>query len=79
MRLLEEDTGDLIAELPSNAPILSANDEIILWEVGEDAITYKVEKVQYNVEYSNLAVPALPTSYSVYGRTDYIVSVVLPV
>jgi len=76
VRVLAEGTETLIAELPINAPSLAANDSIIISEVGSSAISYKIEAVRYYVEFSNLIIPELPDSYSVYGRTDLIVSVI---
>ncbi len=73
-RLISEDTGELIALLPSDSP--AHIDEVVLSGNGDPAVTYIVEKVRYVCEYSNLSTPGVLDTYEVHGRTDLIVSVV---
>jgi len=77
VRLIAEGSGDLIGHLPNDAPALATDDEVLYEHTsGSPAVTYKIEKVLYVAEYANVTNPVAPDSYSVYGRTDYIVSVV---
>jgi len=75
-RLVAEGSGDVIVQLPLSAPVLATDDEIVLSEDGGAATTYKVEKVQYVADYTDRSTPSLPDVHSIYGRVDYIVSVV---
>ena len=77
VRLLAEGSEDFIGHLPSNAPALNNGDTVVFGPSGGTMVTYKIEAVRYVAEYS--LVESDPTSidrYAVYGRTDYIVSVV---
>ena len=74
-RLLTEGTEVLIGHLLNNTPALNKNDEVWYGPVGGSPIKYKVELVRYVVEYSIEGNPESPDLYSVYGRTDYIVSI----
>jgi len=76
VRLIAEGSGDLIGLLPGDACSLAPNDEVVYGLVGEAAVTYKVEKVQYVAEHTSVSDPPNPDRYSVYGMTDLIVSVV---
>ncbi len=71
VRLVAEVSGDLIGHLPQSAVSLQIDTE-----VDYDGVTYKVEKVRYVTESSTRVFPPDGNLYSVYGRTDYIVSVV---
>lgn len=73
VRLLEEGSGDLIGLLPPSAAGLSKNDEVVYGPSGEAGVTYKIEKVRFVSEYGNVGDPGA-TRYTVYGRTDLIVS-----
>ena len=79
VRLIAEGSGALIGHLPQYAPVLSTNDEVVYGPAGGTAVTYKIEKVRYVTEYSIVGNPEAVDRYSVYGRTDLIVSVVVPV
>lgn len=74
VRLLDQDSGDLIIYLPADAPTLGPDDTIIVNEVGGGPISYTVEAVNYICEYETLGTPGLPDEYEVHGRIDYIVS-----
>ncbi len=75
IRLVAEGSGDLIGRLPSDAGVLGVNSEVVYTEIGGASVTYKVEKVVYYAEYDTTSNPEAPDSYSVYGRTDLIVSI----
>lgn len=75
-RLLAEGSEVLIGFLPNNTPALNKNDEVVYGSAGGPSITYKVEKVRFVAEYMIIGTQEAPDSYSVYGRTDLIVSVV---
>ena len=73
-QLLEESSGDLIVYLPTDMPTLGPDDTIIINEVGENAVSYTIEAVNYVCEYATLGTPDLPDEYEVHGRIDYLVS-----
>ena len=73
VRLVEEGSGDVVGHLPLSSPSLAQGDEI-LWASNGDTRTYKIEKVQYCAEQTEINNPDDGTRYAVYGRTDYIVS-----
>ena len=77
-RLVMEGTGVVIGHLPNNTPSLNRDDEIDFGPAGGATVTYKVEQVRYIVEYNVVGHPSAPDSYSAYGRTDLVVSVVTP-
>ncbi len=76
VKLVEEGSGNLIGHLPSDAGGLGVNNEVVYTQVGGASVTYKIEKVVYYAEYKVVGNPEAPDSYSVYGRTELIVSVV---
>ena len=76
VRLIAEVSGDLIGHLPRSAGHLKEDAEVDYGEAGQTPVTYKVEKVRYVAEYTNTGHPEALDRYSVYGRTDLIVSVV---
>jgi len=77
VRLVAEVGGTFIGHLPQSAATLCPDDQVVYGPMGGSTVTYKVERVQYVAEYSNAPVdPSTVDRYSVYGRTDLIVSVV---
>ena len=76
VRLVAEDTGDLIQDLGNATPYLSVNDEVVLSEDGGASTTYKVEKLQYVVDVGNHGTEFSPPKYSLETRVDIVVSVV---
>ncbi len=76
VRLVAEGSGDFIGDLPQSASTRQANDEIVYTEVGGATVTYKIERVQFVCEWTMVSNPEAADRYSVYGRTDLIVSVV---
>lgn len=76
-RLINQSSGELIIYLLSDTPALATDDTIIINEVGEGAVSYKIEAVNYVCEYDTLATPGLPDEYEVHSRIDYIVSEIL--
>jgi hypothetical protein len=76
VRILAEGTEEIIGYLPRTAEHLSEGNEIVYGLVDGPTVTYKVEKVRYVSEYKVVSYETGHDSYSVYGQTDYIVSVV---
>jgi len=74
VRLIEEGSGIIIGILPLSMPSLNEGDEIVYGMVGEEPVTYKIEKVRFVCEYTNVTPETGPDRYSVYGRIDLIVS-----
>lgn len=74
VRLIAEGSGDLIGLLPWDACSLSPDTEVVYGAPDDDVVTYKIEKVRYVTEHRIGENPG--DTYSVYGRTDLIVSVV---
>ena len=73
VRLLVEGSEELIGNLPNSTTALNVGDEVVYGPLGEAGVTYKIEKVRFVAEYGNVGDPGA-TRYSVYGRTDLIVS-----
>jgi hypothetical protein len=76
VRLLAEGSEEFIGQLPLGTSGLSIDDEIVYGPSGGPSVTYKIEKIRYVVEYDVVPNAQAPDSYSSYGRTDLIVSVV---
>ena len=76
VRLVAEDTGDLIQELGNATPYLSVTDEVELSEDGGAATVYKVEKLRLVVKKGNHSDELSAPKYSLETRVDIIVSVV---
>ena len=75
VELLAEGTEDHIGFLPPDAPALNPDDEVVYQVNGDAAVVYKIEKVRYTAVATNTPTTG-PSRYSVYGKTDYLVSVV---
>ena len=76
VRLVLQSSGAFIGYLPTSAASLGVDAVVTYQEVGGSSVDYRVQRVQYVAEHSTVANPVSPDSYSVYGRTDLLVSVV---